>query len=80
MDDDERFDLDIQDANDVMDVIQYSGIDKDGLHWLDWLSWYKRIASGDALHNIVMILVRNRHDPKYKELVKELEDEIEGWI
>jgi hypothetical protein len=28
----------------------------------------------------VMILVRNRHDPKYKELVKELEDEIEGWI
>jgi hypothetical protein len=75
--DDERFDLNIQDANDVMNVIQFHGIDKDGL---DWLSWYKRIASGDALHNIVMILVRNRHDPKYKELVKELEDEIEGWI
>jgi hypothetical protein len=27
-----------------------------------------------------MILVRNRHDPKYKELVCELEDEIEGWL
>jgi len=76
-DDDERFDLDTQDANDVMDVIQFSGIDKDGLHWLDW---YKRIQSGDALYNIVMILVRNRHDPKYKELVCELEDEIEGWL
>ena len=60
-----------------MNVIQFHGIDKDGL---DWLSWYKRIASGDALHNIVMILVRNRHDPKYKELVCELEDEIEGWL
>lgn len=76
-DDDERFDLDVQSANDVMNVIQFHGIDKDGL---DWLSWYKRIASGDALHNIVMILVRNRQDPKYAELVNELEAEIEGWL
>ena len=77
MDDDERFDIYTKDANDVMDVIQFHGIDKDGL---DWLSWYKRIASGDALHNIVMVLVRNRTDPKYKELIEELEAEIEGWL
>ena len=77
MDDDERFDIYTKDANDVMDVIQFSGIDKDGLHWLDW---YKRIESGDAMYNIVMIIVRNRKDPKYAELVKELEDEIEGWL
>jgi len=76
-DDDERFDLNVQSAGDVMDVIQFYGIDKDGLHWLDW---FKRIQGGDALHNIVMLIVRNRHDPKYAELVKELEDEIEGWL
>ena len=76
-DDDERFDLDTQDANDVMDVIQYSGIDKDGLHWLDW---YKRIAEGDAMYNITMILVRNRKDAQYKELIDEIEAEIEGWL
>jgi len=76
-DDDERFDINTQDANDVMDVIQFSGIDKDGLHWLDW---FKRIQSGDALYNITMILVRNRRDPKYAELVSEIEDEIEGWL
>ena len=77
MDDDERFDIYTKDSNDVMDVIQFSGIDKDGLHWLDW---YKRIEFGDAMYNIVMMIVRNRKDPKYAELVKELEDEIEGWL
>jgi hypothetical protein len=75
--DDERFNLNIQDANDVMNVIQFHGIDKDGLHWLDW---FKRIQSGDALHNIVLFIVRNRKDPKYAELVNELEAEIEGWL
>jgi hypothetical protein len=35
---------------------------------------------GDALYNIVQILVKNRKDPKYAELVAELESEIEGWL
>ena len=77
MDDDERFNLDTQTADEVMDVIQHSGIDKDGIHWLDW---FERIEGGDALFNIVTILVKNRKDPKYKELVEELEAEIEGWL
>ena len=77
MDDNERFNLDTQNADEVMDVIQHSGIDKDGMHWLDW---FERIESGDALYNIVMIIVKNRKDPKYKELVEELEAEIEGWL
>jgi hypothetical protein len=74
---DEQFDVGVQSANDVMSVIQHHGIDDDGLTWLDW---FKRIQGGDALHNIVMILVRNRTDPKYKELIEELEAEIEGWL
>jgi len=74
---DERFDLKTQDANDVMNVIQHHGIDEDGIHWLDW---FERIEGGDALFNIVTILVKNRKDPKYKELVEELEAEIEGWL
>jgi len=74
---DEQFDVGVQSANDVMNVIQHRGIDDDGLTWLDW---YKRIQSGDALHNIVMILVRNRKDQKYAELIDELEAEIEGWL
>jgi hypothetical protein len=77
MDDNERFNIYTQDANDVMDVIQFSGIDKDGLHWLDW---YKRIQAGDAFYNITMKLVRNRKDPKYAELIEELEAEIGGWL
>jgi hypothetical protein len=28
----------------------------------------------------VQILVKNRKDPKYAELVAELESEIEGWL
>jgi hypothetical protein len=44
------------------------------------LDWYKRIAEGDAMYNITMILVRNRKDAKYKELIEELEAEIEGWL
>jgi hypothetical protein len=27
-----------------------------------------------------MILVRNRKDPKYAELINELETDIEGWL
>jgi hypothetical protein len=77
MNDDERFNIYIQDANDVMDVIQFSGIDKDGLHWMDW---YKRIQSGDALYNITMILVRNRKDPHFAELIDQLDAEIGGWL
>jgi len=77
MDDDERFNLNTQTADEVMDVIEHSGIDQDGIHWLDW---FERIEGGDALYNIVMILVKNRKDPKYKELVEELEAEIEGWL
>lgn len=76
-DDDERFDLDTQTADDVMNVIQFHGIDKDGLHWFDW---YERIKSGDALYNIAIKLIRNRKDPKYAELIDELEAEIEGWL
>jgi len=77
MDDDERFNLNTQTADEVMDVIEHSGIDQDGLHWLDW---FERIEGGDALYNIVMILVKNRKEAKYKELVEELEAEIEGWL
>jgi hypothetical protein len=77
MNDDERFNIYIQDANDVMDVIQFSGIDKDGLHWMDW---YKRIQSGDALYNITMILVRNRKDPHFAELIDQLDAEIGGLL
>lgn len=76
-DDDERFDLDTHTADDVMNVIQHRGIDKDGLHWLDW---YQRIADGDALFNITMKLLKNRHDPKYADLIDEIEAEIEGWL
>ena len=77
MDDDERFNLTTQTADEVMDVIQHSGIDQDGIHWLDW---FERIEGGDALYNIVMILVKNRKDAKYKELIEELEAEIGGWL
>jgi hypothetical protein len=77
MDDDERFNLNTNTVDDVMDVIQFSGIDKDGLHWMDW---YKRIQSGDALYNITMILVRNRKDPHFAELIDQLDAEIEGWL
>jgi hypothetical protein len=74
---DEQFDVCVQSANDVMDVIQHQSHDDDGL---TWLGWYKRIEQGDALYNIVQILVKNRKDPKYAELVAELESEIEGWL
>ncbi len=74
---DEQFDVCVQSANDVMDVIQHRSHDDDGL---TWLGWYKRIEQGDALYNIVQILVKNRKDPKYAELVAELESEIEGWL
>jgi hypothetical protein len=77
MDDDERFNLNTNTVDDVMDVIQFCGIDKDGLHWMDW---YKRIQSGDALYNITMILVRNRKDPQFAELIDQLDAEIEGWL
>jgi hypothetical protein len=77
MDDDERFNLNTNTVDDVMDVIQFSGIDKDGLHWMDW---YKRIQSGDALYNITMIIVRNRKDPQFAELIDQLNAEIEGWL
>jgi hypothetical protein len=77
MDDDERFNLNTQTADEVMDVIEHSGIDQDGIHWLDW---FERIEGGDALYNIVMILVKNRKEEKYKELVEELEAEIGGWL
>jgi len=77
MDDDERFNLNTQTADEVMDVIEHSGIDQDGIHWLDW---FERIEGGDALYNIVMILVKNRKEAKYKELVEELEAEIGGWL
>lgn len=74
---DEQFDVCVQSANDVMDVIQHQSHDDDGL---TWLGWYKRIAQGDALFNIVQILVKNRKDPKYAELINELESEIEAWL
>jgi hypothetical protein len=74
---DEQFDVGVQSANDVMDIIQHRGIDDDGLTWLDW---YQRIQSGDALYNIVMKLVQNRKDPKYADLIDEIEAEIEGWL
>jgi hypothetical protein len=74
---DEQFDVCVQSANDVMNVIQHQSHDDDGL---TWLGWYKRIEQGDALYNIVQILVKNRKDPKYAELVAELESEIEGWL
>ena len=77
MNDDERFNLNTQSVSDVMDVIQFSGIDKDGMHWMDW---YNRIKTGDAFYNITMILVRDRKNPHFAELIDQLDAEIEGWL
>jgi hypothetical protein len=77
MTDEERFYLDTQTVDEVMNVIEFNGIDKDGLHWLDW---FKRIERGDAFYNITLILIKNRKDQKYAELIEQLEAEIEGWL
>lgn len=77
MNDDERFNLNTQSVADVMDVIQFCGIDKDGMHWMDW---YNRIKTGDAFYNITMILVRDRKNPHFAELIDQLDAEIEGWL
>jgi hypothetical protein len=66
-----------QSANDVMDVIQHKTHDEDGM---TWLGWEKRLTQGDCFHNILQILVKNRRDPKYAELISEIEAEIEGWL
>lgn len=73
----EQWGVGVQTADDVMDVIQHRSHDDDGLSWLEW---HKRLESGDCLHNIVQILVKNRKDPRYAALVSEIEAEIEGWL
>ena len=77
MNDDERFNLNTQSVSDVMDVLQFCGIDKDGMHWMDW---YNRIKTGDAFYNITMILLRDRKNPHFAELIDQLDAEIEGWL
>lgn len=66
-----------QSANEIMNVLANRTLDDDGLSWVEW---HKRLESGDALYNIVQKLTQNRNDPRYKELVEEIEAEIEGWL
>jgi hypothetical protein len=73
----EQWGVGVESADDVMNILEHRGIDDDGLTWLDW---HNRLERGDALHNIVQILVKNRRDPKYAELISEIEAEIEGWL
>jgi hypothetical protein len=74
---DEQFDVCVQSTNDILNVLEHRTLDDDGLSWFEW---HKRIQNGDALYNIVQKLAKNRHDPRYADLVKEIEDEIEGWL
>jgi hypothetical protein len=67
----------LQNVDDILDVIQYQTHDEDFISYLDW---HKRLENGDALFNIVQILVKNRKDPRYIDLVQHLRDEIEGWL
>lgn len=42
--------------------------------------WIKLLRDGDLFYHLVIMLAKGRDKPEYKEMVKELKIEIEGWI
>ena len=69
-----------QESVDLIDVIwaiNDSTHDPDGLSHYEWT---KRICEGDEIFKIMQMIVKNRHNPAFAELINEIETAIEGWL
>jgi hypothetical protein len=60
------------DGQDVLKIIA----DNDQ-HAYDWI---RQIEDSEALYHFLIIVAKGRHKPEYRELVKMIIDEIEGFL
>jgi hypothetical protein len=61
-----------QNVDDVIKIIASGGSDS--------YDWIKLLQEGDIFYHLVIILCKGKDKPEYKEMMKELKIEIEGWI
>jgi hypothetical protein len=46
----------------------------------DAYEWLKLLKDGDILYHLLIILCKGKDKPEYREMLKELKIEIEGWL
>ncbi len=61
-----------QTVDDVIKIIASGGSDS--------YDWIKLLQEGDIFYHLVVILAKGRDKPEYREMLKELKIEIEGWL
>jgi hypothetical protein len=61
-----------QNVDDVIKIIANGGSDS--------YDWIKLLQEGDIFYHLVIILCKGKDKPEYKEMIKELKIEIEGWL
>jgi hypothetical protein len=61
-----------QTGDDVIKIIATGGSDS--------YDWIKLLQEGDIFYHLVIILCKGKDKPEYREMLKELKIEIEGWI
>jgi hypothetical protein len=42
--------------------------------------WIKLLKDGDLFYHLIIILCKGQDKPEYREMMKELKIEIEGWL
>ena len=61
-----------QNVDDVIKIIANGGSDS--------YDWIKLLQEGDIFYHLVVILCKGKDKSEYREMMKELKTEIEGWI
>jgi hypothetical protein len=67
-------------AVDMYDVIWAIESDTGTHDGMSHYEWTKRICEGDEIFKIMQLIVKNRRNPAFAEIMNEVETAIEGWL